>query len=368
MTRVEYLRREDRKRIGSSLAVALAAYAAVAGAVFFSGLLSLSNLGDVPKTVWVDIGSSADLQGGIAKGGDVPAPRGAPQPQPLNPSKESTAPVVAKAPTPAARAPSPAASPAKAEAAKAPAAASSAAGATSPAAAVPASAASSASASLPTDGANAAPGEAWTPGPRPAGSHVISTASGVGAGTSGAGEASAAGAFSTKVVGNEKGNSLETVLGVGAGKSGRSLYVPIYLYMPLPKTLTDKVVLGAASYLEARKDLILSIYKRINEEWVLSRKVPVEQRDEIWIALEKGGYDVAHADYKAGGSLAPVTLSFVVTPATPTSPPSLQAVTITESSGDPAVDEAVLYGFKRASFFNATDGTISGTFVYGFGN
>jgi hypothetical protein len=166
-------------------------------------------------------------------------------------------------------------------------------------------------------------------------------------------------------VGNEKGNSLETVLGVGAGKSGRSLYVPIYLYMPLPKTVTDNVALRVSP---VRRDLFLSTYKRINEEWVLSRKVPVEQRDELWLALEEGGYDVAHADYKAGGSLAPVTLSFVVTPATPTSPPSLQAVTITESSGDPAVDEAVLYGFKRASFFNATDGTISGTFVYGFGN
>ncbi|HUX39101.1 MAG TPA: hypothetical protein VMV44_14470, partial [Rectinemataceae bacterium] len=75
---------------------------------------------------------------------------------------------------------------------------------------------------------------------------------------------------------------------------------------------------------------------------------------------------VSKADYKAGGALKPVTLSFVVTPSSPTSPPSLAAVSVTSSSGDPAVDEAVMYGFKRASFFNATDGAISGTFTYRF--
>ena len=351
MTRAEYLRRAERKRFGSSLAVALAVYAVVAGGVLLSGLIGLANLDNVPNTVWVDIGSSADLQGGVAKGGDVPAPRGPVTPTPL-PASPATPPVPQAPkqapPAPPAQTPGSASVRPAATVAKVPGNASGAENA-------------AASTALPAAGTSGATGEPWVPGPRPAGSRVISTTSG--AGTSGAGEASAAGSFTTRVVGNEKGNSLETVLGVGAGKSGRSLYVPIYLYMPLPKTVTDNVALRVAP---VHRDLFLRTYRRVNEEWVLSRTVPVEQRDELWLALEEGGYDVAHADYKAGGKLGPVTLSFVVTPATPSAPPSLQAVTVTGSSGDPAVDEAVLYGFKRASFFNATDGTISGSFVYGF--
>ena len=357
MTRAQYLRREDRKRLASSLAVALAAYAIIAGGILVSGLFRLADLSAMPNTVWVDIGSTADLQGGVAKGGDVPAPRGPVTPAPQIPTPEAkTSKVPLSQPT---------AIPVAAE--KAPAAAAKATtGSGKTAGNSPPSPTPAPAAALPSAGTSGTTGEPWIPGPRPEGSHVISTTSGVGtggAGTSGAGEASSAGAFTTKVVGNEKGNSLETVLGVGAGKSGRSLYVPIYLYMPLPKTVTDNVALRVAP---VHRDLFLRTYRRINEEWVLSRNVPVEQRDEIWLALEEGGYDVAHADYKAGGTLGPVMLSFVVTPPTPGSAPSLQAVTITGSSGDPAVDEAVLYGFKRASFFNATDGTISGTFVYGF--
>ena len=345
MTRTDYLRREDRRRLASSLAVALAAYVVVGLGVFLLGLLHVSDLSELPSPVWVDIGTSSDTAPGQPLGGDVPAPKAAAVSAPP-PSAPAPAPVAKEATSSPTLAPTPGGPPPSTGGAAS----------TSPQA-EPASA----QPSLPAEGAEGATGEAWVPGPRPAGSRVISTTSGVG--TSGAGQTTPGGAFVTKVVGNEKGNSLETVLGVGAGKSGRSLYVPIYLYMPLPKKVSDNVALRVSPI---RRDLFLRTYKRINEEWVLSREVPVADRDELWLALEEGGYDVAHADYKASGNLQPVTLSFVVTPSSPGSPPSLEAVSLTSSSGDPAVDEAVLYGFKRASFFNATDGTISGTFIYSF--
>lgn len=338
MTRAEYLKRVDRRRIASSLGFALGLYFLAGVFVFVSGLLHLSDLGNVPSTVWVDIGSASDLVKGRSGGGDVPAPKSPEAPVP--------APVVAKPPT--ASVPKTATPPSTSTAA-------------AKTASVGSSSAPDSAKSLPAQGATDQGGEPWIPGPRPAGSRVISTTSG--SGTSGAGESSPASPFVTKVVGNEKGNSLETVLGVGAGKSGRTLYVPIYLYMPLPKIVTDNVAVRVSP---SRRDLFMRTYKRINEQWVLSREVPVQDRDEIWLALEEGGYDVAKADYKEGGALKPVTLSFVVTPASPTSQPSLAAVSVTSSSGDPAVDEAVMYGFKRASFFNATDGAISGTFTYRF--
>lgn len=344
MTRADFLRREERRRLGSSLALALGAYLAAALVLLLAGLLRLPDIGDLPNPVWVDIGSVSDLSRGQVGGKDVAAPK-APVP-----AQQRPAPQARQGPATAPPTPSPA--PAPSSGSSSPAAA----GGTGAAAASP-----SPTSGSPADKAVAGDsGEPWIPGPRPAGSRVISTTSGLG--TSGAGQTSGGG-FTTKVVGDEKGNSLETVLGAGQGKSGRSLYVPIYLYMPLPKKVTDSVALRVSPQ---RRDLFLRTYKRINEVWVLSRDLPVAERDEVWLALEEGGYDVAHADYKAGGDLKPVGLSFVVTPASPGSPPGLAAVSLTSSSGDSAVDEAVLYGFKRASFFNATDGAISGTFVYKF--
>ncbi|MEI6877170.1 MAG: energy transducer TonB, partial [Spirochaetota bacterium] len=175
--------------------------------------------------------------------------------------------------------------------------------------------------------------------------------------------ANAASAMSTVVSGSEKGNSLETVLGARAGKAGRSLYVPIYLYMPLPRSIDASV---AGKVPAERRENFFRFYSRSGDTWALSRDVPVAERDDLWMSLEEGGYDFSKADYLDGGRLKPLTLSFVVTQAVGRSQPRLEAVTVTSSSGDPQVDEAVVYGFRRASFFNATDGTISGTFTYRF--
>jgi hypothetical protein len=169
--------------------------------------------------------------------------------------------------------------------------------------------------------------------------------------------------MNTIVSGSEKGNSLETVLGARAGKAGRILYVPIYLYLPLPRSVGASVVGRIpAEYRSA----FFKLYASSGDSWVMRRETAIPERDEIWLALEKGGYDFSTADYLAGGSLKPVVLSFVVTPGTGGTKSQLEAVTVSSSSGDPQVDAAVVYGFGRASFFNATDGTISGTFTYQF--
>jgi hypothetical protein len=41
-------------------------------------------------------------------------------------------------------------------------------------------------------------------------------------------------------------------------------------------------------------------------------------------------------------------------------------VRLVSSSGSSEIDEAVVYGFRQASFFNKTGNAVSGRFVYGF--
>ncbi len=59
--------------------------------------------------------------------------------------------------------------------------------------------------------------------------------------------------------------------------------------------------------------------------------------------------------------LNPVVIGFSIT-----KDRQLRGVEILQSSGDPEIDAAVLYGFKRASFWNKSGDTIQGRFVYRF--
>jgi len=73
------------------------------------------------------------------------------------------------------------------------------------------------------------------------------------------------------------------------------------------------------------------------------------------------GYNAEKADYKAGRTLNPVVIGFTVTKSN-----QLRGVELLQSSGDPDIDAAVIYGFKRAAFWNKTGETIQGRFVYRF--
>jgi len=341
LKRTAFLEREERHRFLRSAAGALAFWLfAGTATLLISGFSDRLEVSALPSPVWVDFSDEATPTAERLGGG---APRA--QPGPI------TAPTLPPPDQPTTELPSaPRLAAAKAQAPSTPSATPS-----------PGPVASASAPSVP-EGA-ATPGASdWVPGTRPQGSRVYSSSSGTSAGTAPADQ------LTTVVTGAEKGNSLETVLGARAGKAGRSLYEPIYLYMPLPKKVDDAVVGRVPS--ELRENFFKS-YKRVGETWTLAREVGLGGRPELWLALEKGGYDLAKADYKAGGALRPVVLSFVVTasagaPGTKVAAPRLEAVTLSSGSGDPAVDEAVLYGFARASFFNATDGTIAGSFTYRF--
>jgi hypothetical protein len=81
--------------------------------------------------------------------------------------------------------------------------------------------------------------------------------------------------------------------------------------------------------------------------------------------LEAGGYDASNADYKTARRLQPVILEFAVGPEAGIKS-KLVGIRLLSSSGSSEIDEAVIYGFRRASFFNKTGNEISGKFIYSF--
>lgn len=172
------------------------------------------------------------------------------------------------------------------------------------------------------------------------------------------------------VRGEEYGNAHETSFETSAGRVGRSLYVPIWNFMPLPKSVENRVYdrIPGDTFLSAaeRKDRFRSRYEYASGAWKLKSDVPLDQRQRIWLMLEDGGYDIARADYKAERSLSDVVIRFRVGPSQGNKPPALEGAEIAQSSGYPEIDEAVLYAFRRASFSNDSAKSVTGRFTYRF--
>ena len=174
------------------------------------------------------------------------------------------------------------------------------------------------------------------------------------------------------VKGSETGNSMETIFQGGAGHVGRSLYVPIYLYMPLPARLFSSLVAkipGSQDGFETaqqRKDELLAFYQREGSSWRLTAQPPFDSRPRLWLSLQDAGYNLADAEYKQGNTLTPVTLSFTLSAPHNGQPPVLLKVTLDRSSGNAAVDAAVLYGFRMSAFANGTGKDAQGLFTYNF--
>jgi hypothetical protein len=188
---------------------------------------------------------------------------------------------------------------------------------------------------------------------RGGGAPVTSSGSGSSPGVAG-------GTGSVTFRGSEMGNSLSTTFGASSGSAGRNIYVPIYLYMPLPSRI------DAATYRNIQtKETFRSYYQQSGADWTLKSQVPLSQRGEFWTMLEAAGYDASTADFKAGRELQPVTLEFAVGPQSKNRVELVDLRLIT-SSGSSEVDEAVIYGFRQASFFNKTGNAVGGKFVYGF--
>ena len=175
--------------------------------------------------------------------------------------------------------------------------------------------------------------------------------------------------------GSEKGNSSELVLKPQGEKISQNAYWPVYLFLPLPARL-DASLLARVKATEDREGTILYSAEenraRLLEAYTrgldLSLRADrgIETRPAIWAILEAAGYDVANADYKRT-VVRPVVITFRIgVPRTPTSNPDLLEVKLEQSSGNNAVDEAVLYAFQKSSFANGTGQVAQGRYTYDF--
>jgi outer membrane biosynthesis protein TonB len=405
-----WIRAQDRKRNLLAAASTACIYAIAIAVVWAAGLLTSTSLSDQVGTIIVDLGGTEGDWGDIplglpnapdrpldaeagaaplpAQGADeppAPAPEApvaksaipepaapaAPAPAPVKTTAPVKAPAPIKAAPPKAAAPTPKTAPSKTAKsipepnAKEPEPASP--GPTEEEIAAQQQQAREAAIAKLTGGKASSTGA----GANPSASSTTTKKFGSSGGTSGAPVASATGTGAGPGVaggtgtatfkGVEMGNALSTTFGASQGTVGRNLYVPIYLFMPLPQSIDDSVFQAIN-----QKETFKRIYQQSGATWTLKSPVPLQQRGDYWRMLEDGGYDPKSADYKIGKKLKPVTLEFAVGPIVKGSNSELVDVRLVQSSGSSEIDEAVIYGFRQSAFFNKTGNAVSGKFVHSF--
>ncbi len=177
------------------------------------------------------------------------------------------------------------------------------------------------------------------------------------------------------VKGSEVGNAYETTYEASPGIVGRNFWIPIYAFMPLPQFLDKKIfdsIVGDAELsnrpgtrtAESKQEFLLDYYELMGDEYYLKNLPPKDTRPKIWYILEDGKYDLDNAEYKEGKTLRPVIITFEVTAGDDTI--SITGAQVSRSSGFPEIDEAVLYGFLKASFYSSSEESVKGRFTYRF--
>lgn len=172
---------------------------------------------------------------------------------------------------------------------------------------------------------------------------------------------------STNVVkGNEAGFSHETVFGSPGAEVGRNFYAPIPDYLPpplkIPATVRDRIPAAGSETVKSRQAWLDRFYTLEGSTLVLTGKVDPGLRPKLWAMLRDGGYDEAAVEWRQG-RLGQVALKFTVEGG---GAGAIRNVRLTSSSGNPEIDEAVLFGFRNSSFYNNTAKDLNGTFTYRF--
>lgn len=179
----------------------------------------------------------------------------------------------------------------------------------------------------------------------------------------------------TVTKGSEEGNAFETTYESTPGLVGRNIWLPIYWYMPLPQYISTAIFEGIKSdeqlpdkpgkqTVKSKQNIFLQYYVLTGDEYYLKNPPDIEYRPQVWSVLEDGSYDVKNAEYKIGKTLRPVVLTFTVSTSEVNN--AISDVKISRSSGYGELDDAVKYGFLKASFYNSTDIPVKGRFTYRF--
>lgn len=179
------------------------------------------------------------------------------------------------------------------------------------------------------------------------------------------------------IKGSESGNSYELQYLGALGEVRRSLYVPIFLFMPVPYVLPKELVEGIRDKIidgkvfttaEEFKKILFKYYefKEGNYQLKELQQPELADRPEIWSILEENGYDLHNAEYKVGKNLRSVQIRFTVLPPQGTEGGKLINVKLIKSSGYSDIDKAVEYGFMQGRFSNSSNREIDAVFTYWF--
>ena len=120
--------------------------------------------------------------------------------------------------------------------------------------------------------------------------------------------------------GSETGNSYDMTIEAISGTAGRSLYEPIWLYMPLPSVIPNSIYMaipdrvGLPNTSAKRREEFAKVYDFTGGNWQLKRmsQPAYDIRPAIWVMLEDAGYDVSKAEYKTMNRLREITILFKV--------------------------------------------------------
>ena len=114
------------------------------------------------------------------------------------------------------------------------------------------------------------------------------------------------------VRGEEYGNSHETSFEASVGRVGRSLYVPIWTFMPLPKTVDNRVYDkipgdGFRTAVPSERNRFRGWYEYSSGSWKLKDGRSHGSAAAALADAGGGGYDIARADYKSDAGAFPRT-------------------------------------------------------------
>jgi outer membrane biosynthesis protein TonB len=215
----------------------------------------------------------------------------------------------------------------------------------------------------------APPAEPWVPGQREKGSHINQTTTMLY--VPGKGLVPHTGETVT-ISRSQKGSSWEIVLGGSKDSVGRGLGTFVDDSLPLPLTVPVEIFNSISDQIEppnriidsaqSRKRAFTNFYKLDGSVYKLNANVPLEYRDDIWLILEDAGFNPAAAkeEYRKGKNLQPIVIGFSVRDDN-----KPYGAVIIQSTGDPNLDDAIMYGFKNAAFWKkANEAVIPGRFTY----
>ena len=178
------------------------------------------------------------------------------------------------------------------------------------------------------------------------------------------------------VRGEEQGNSYLLDFDGAEGDVGRAgAYEYISNYFPLPESLPRDAVEQAQEYLgmsvQAVQSEIERYWEPLFESYVKKPgregDIPLSQRPQFWsLLMHSLNLDSLElrGDYVR---VPPVTVEFTVGPSQGAQGAELSDFSITKSSYNERIDEAVVYGLSRWVYYNDGEDSVRGRITYEFG-